>query len=418
MNEDKPSLEPFEEVQIKNSKRSKLGQFKSLITSRFLLPKSDNEKLRRKLDEVKSKIPVPVIWLFGKTQSGKTSIIRALTGADRAEIGNGFQSCTKFSSKYFFPDESDKLIEFLDTKGIGETTYDPSDDIGAFIEIAHMLVVVVKSSDFALDSMISSLSKIIRSKKNIPVLVVQSHLHELYEIDRKDHIYPHIYKDLDDSRIPNEIKRTLVSQRELFKTISKNFVVVDLTLPEDGFSETDYGADILFDEICNLLPFSYRMIFQQIKEVNTDFRKLFNNQSYGHILFYSITSGLVAAVPIPFAVLPLLSGIQVKMLHSISSIYGNPLGYKIFREIAATIGLGFLVRQGGRELLKFLPGIGSVVSAIYAASTTFALGMTFCYYFSLPKHQREHPVLKEYYKEQVLNAKEYFKRFFENYKKQ
>ena len=47
--------------------------------------------------------PIPVIWLFGKTQSGKTSIVKFLTGADSAEIGNGFQPCTRFSRHYLFP---------------------------------------------------------------------------------------------------------------------------------------------------------------------------------------------------------------------------------------------------------------------------------------------------------------------------
>jgi len=36
------------------------------------------------LDKLRSRAPVPIVWLFGKTQSGKTTIIRYLTGADEA----------------------------------------------------------------------------------------------------------------------------------------------------------------------------------------------------------------------------------------------------------------------------------------------------------------------------------------------
>ena len=199
--------------------------------------------------------------------------------------------------------------------------------------------------------------------------------------------------------------------------MTDNFAVIDFTLPEDGFSDPFYGVDLFSDKICSLLPFSYRMIIQEMRDLNTEFKKIFNDQAFGHILFYSVTAGMLAVVPIPFVSLPLLSGIQVKMLHSISLIYGKPLGYKIFREISATIGLGFLLRQGGRELLKLVPGFGSIVSAVYAASTTFALGMTFCYYFSLPKHQKEHTLLKDYYNEQVSQARKFFNRYFENYRK-
>ena len=37
----------------------------------------------------------PIVWLVGKVQSGKTSIIRALTQASDAEIGSGFRACTR-----------------------------------------------------------------------------------------------------------------------------------------------------------------------------------------------------------------------------------------------------------------------------------------------------------------------------------
>ncbi|HUR55779.1 MAG TPA: hypothetical protein VMZ71_16700, partial [Gemmataceae bacterium] len=43
------------------------------------------------LAELRAKTPAPVFWLLGKTQSGKTSIIRYLSGADEAVIGSGFR---------------------------------------------------------------------------------------------------------------------------------------------------------------------------------------------------------------------------------------------------------------------------------------------------------------------------------------
>ncbi|MBI3800148.1 MAG: hypothetical protein HY268_24625, partial [Deltaproteobacteria bacterium] len=54
---------------------------------RLLTPQIDDEALKTVLNRVRRGGPPPVIWLFGKVQSGKTSIIRALTGAERAKIG-------------------------------------------------------------------------------------------------------------------------------------------------------------------------------------------------------------------------------------------------------------------------------------------------------------------------------------------
>ena len=48
----------------------------------------------------------PVVWLVGKVQSGKTSIIRALTQATDAEIGAGFRACTRTARVFDFPDEA------------------------------------------------------------------------------------------------------------------------------------------------------------------------------------------------------------------------------------------------------------------------------------------------------------------------
>ena len=58
-------------------------------------PRIDDEVLKAALSRMRQGMPAPVIWLFGKVQSGKTSIIRALTGAERAQIGGGFKPCTR-----------------------------------------------------------------------------------------------------------------------------------------------------------------------------------------------------------------------------------------------------------------------------------------------------------------------------------
>jgi hypothetical protein len=71
----------------------------------LLQPKVDDERLEQCLREVRERLPIPVFWLLGKAQSGKTSLIRAITGSTRAEIGNGFRPCTRTAQLYSFPDD-------------------------------------------------------------------------------------------------------------------------------------------------------------------------------------------------------------------------------------------------------------------------------------------------------------------------
>src|SRR5260221_6764623 len=87
-----------------------------------------------RLEDLRRREPVPVFWLFGKTQSGKTTMIRYLTSATDAEIGSGFKPCTRFSRRYDFPSTDAKLLDFLDTRGLDEPGYDPAVDLAQFNE--------------------------------------------------------------------------------------------------------------------------------------------------------------------------------------------------------------------------------------------------------------------------------------------
>lgn len=106
-------------------------------------------EIQARLAEARRRCPVPVLWLFGKTQSGKTSVVKFLTGASAAEIGNGFRACTRYSRHYDFPTPEAPLLSFLDTRGLDEPGYDPAEDIARFDETAHLVVVTVKALDHA-----------------------------------------------------------------------------------------------------------------------------------------------------------------------------------------------------------------------------------------------------------------------------
>src|SRR5579884_3137076 len=111
---------------------------------RFFSATQREIELQKQLDKLRERLPVPVFWLFGKTQSGKTSIIKYLTGADQAEIGKGFQPCTRFSRQYQFPTPEAPLLTFLDTRGLDEPSYDATEDLARFNDQAHLVLVTVK----------------------------------------------------------------------------------------------------------------------------------------------------------------------------------------------------------------------------------------------------------------------------------
>src|SRR5207248_8214030 len=124
-----------------------LEKLKKLFT--YSPDAADDEQLQHKLDELRQKTPVPVFWLYGKTQSGKTSLIKFLTGADEAEIGQGFKPCTRFSRRYEFPTADAPVLTFLDTHGMDEPGYDPTADLDQFNDLAYVVGVTGNGLDHA-----------------------------------------------------------------------------------------------------------------------------------------------------------------------------------------------------------------------------------------------------------------------------
>jgi predicted GTPase len=132
-------------------------------------PAMDGRQLEKDFAEIRQAAPVPCLWLFGKTGSGKTSVIHYLTGAEEAIIGEGFRPETKTSRRFDFPDSLDPLLRFLDTRGLAEATYDPTDDIQQFSQSTQMIIVTVRVTDHALSNLIPPLRKMRRASPQTPI---------------------------------------------------------------------------------------------------------------------------------------------------------------------------------------------------------------------------------------------------------
>ena len=113
----------------------------------------------------------PVVWLLGKTGAGKTAIVAALTGDPRAEVGEGFEPCTRTAAFYDVPPEA-PLLRFLDTRGLGEGDYDPATDIAWCEGQSHLLLVVMQVADPVQHG-------VLHVHPDWPVVVAQTGLHRL-----------------------------------------------------------------------------------------------------------------------------------------------------------------------------------------------------------------------------------------------
>jgi uncharacterized protein (DUF697 family) len=95
----------------------------------------------------------------------------------------------------------------------------------------------------------------------------------------------------------------------------------------------------------------------------------------------------------------------------LGNLYGKTLNISQAGGLVSAIAGGFFAQMIGRELIKFIPGFGSVIAASWAAAYTWALGEGACVYFGdlmggkKPDPQKIQVVMDEAFK----TAKERFK---------
>src|SRR5215469_6942252 len=93
----------------------------------------------------------------------------------------------------------------------------------------------------------------------------------------------------------------------------------------------------------------------------------------------------VGAQPIPLADMPILTSLQILMVSGIMYISGRERSLRAATEfiaaLGANVGVGMLLREGARAMLKFFPGWGNVVCGMVAGAGTYAVGRAATAYF-------------------------------------
>ena len=165
-------------------------------------PSADQEKARKRAQAI-----APVVWLLGKTGAGKTAIVAALTGDPYAEVGEGFEPCTRTAAFYDVPPEV-PLLRFLDTRGLGEAGYDPAKDIAWCESQSHVLLVVMQVVDPVQRTVLDLVRAARRRHPDWPVVAAQTGLHRLYPLGL-GHSMPYPYTGGPDDEVHTALAHPL-----------------------------------------------------------------------------------------------------------------------------------------------------------------------------------------------------------------
>jgi uncharacterized protein (DUF697 family) len=320
-----------------------------------------------------------VVWLLGKTGSGKTAIVAALTGDPRARIGPGFEPCTRTASFYDVPVEA-PLLRFLDTRGLGEADYDPSTDMSWCKEQSHLILVVMQLSDPLQHVVLRALEQARCQHPTWPIVAAQSGLHRLYPrgVGHPLH-YPFTGgpEDISEPSLPHPLRQALAHQRALFARLRgppPRFVPIDFTLPEDGFPPHDYGLELLWQVLEEVGPVAFEALHRANTDAESDRTR---TKALPLIYGYGAAAAGAGAVPIPLVGLGGLASVITMMLRTLAVRYGVEWTRGAFGQFSGAVGGGALVwwmfRYGLREMLKLIPVAGTVAAGALNAAAGFAV---------------------------------------------
>ena len=151
---------------------------------------------------------------------------------------------------------------------------------------------------------------------------------------------------------------------------------------DEGYVVKPYGLDRLVAVMLNAIPEALQKTLVAIQRVNLEAKKL---KAHAIVAAASAAAAATGAAPIPFSDAALLVPAQITMLSSITVAFGIPMEKAALTAvISATVGTAGATVLGKTivsNLIKFIPGVGSVVGGVIsgatAAALTAALGETY-----------------------------------------
>ena len=300
-------------------------------------------------------VPVPVLWLLGRTGAGKSTLVQSLTGESAAEVGNGFAPCTRTTSVFDYPADM-PLLRFLDTRGLGEVGYDPEEDLATCEGGSHAILAVAKLEDPVQGELTEALAALRQRRPNLPVLVVHTGADLILD--------------------PQARARTRLStQARLEKAAGSSLPWVEVALPEAGISNSP--PPDLVEALSAILPETAMMLMKE-KARDDEGRAFATNRNL--VLWFAAAAAATDAAPIVGLVT--VPSLQGGMLFRLAEAYRVEWTRTRITAFAVALGGSVVLKLGAglllRQAVKLVPGYGQTVGAASAATisfvTTVALG--------------------------------------------
>lgn len=316
-------------------------------------------------------LSAPNIAVIGRSGVGKSSLINRVFGANLAAIGAG-KPITRYYQRYanehivlfdtpgWEPGEAGQAAFYADTLAFLRQyrTVTPTDHI-------HLVWYTLDAPSARFTDFDARL--IADLLRNYPVFLVLTKC----DVAREDQKQA-IIKAANAARLPNLVEIAQVAAQPLLGEPT--------------------GVDELVNSTFERLPLMERQAFELVASVRAALEQVMvakGKSARNHILLSAGEAAAAGAIPIPFLDIPVLLGISRRMIYRIGEIYGLDKAAvdRMIQEkqIQRWIYSGVIGRSVVFELVKFLPGVGTLgggaLDAVTCGAVTGAIGYSFNHIF-------------------------------------